>query len=474
LAFLAGEPYAQYLAQPLFAGAQVPGPLWTLYWSALYLLGGESVSNSILYSAVFNSLVVYLVYRLARNFVGDSYALMTALLFAVLPWPIYHAAGLWNPTVLPLLGALLALAMWHSCSQAHSRSIFFVCLLLAVIPQFHMIGIFYLPVAAALLLLLSPSLNWRWLMIGMVAGFSLYLPYLIGEMQHGWSNAQKLFSEDTGFSWGWLKILTSPPSLLASVPISVTPDDTQAIKALGDRFFGSYFILLAISLLSLLAAIVLYFSYMKRFVTALLVLVKQRREAIDTHRETLFLGGLIFLPLIFFAVTGHGYASRYALLIMPLLFLLPAIFIQRSESRKLKRVLPAVLSFVVIFSSYLSLVTYHYKSELLTDSAMLMPSFSKLERISAQVNEDAGERSRARIQFSQAVQRQTGRYHKVYGVFPLYVELDQRYKYVKTDGLPSRRYTLRLADEKLPPKAMVIYRDRSVVITRSVKGKDKG
>ena len=464
IAFLAGEPYAQYLAQPLFAGAQVPGPLWTLYGAGLYLLGGETASGAIYYSAVLNSMVVYLFYRLARNFIGPGNAILMSLLFAVMPWPIYHAAGLWNPTVLPMLGSLLFLAMWRSCSVAGSRAVFWVCLLLAAIPQCHMIGIFYIPVALLLMLLLSPRLNWRWLGLGIAAGFSLYLPYLIGEYLHGWSNTRQLFSEDTGFSWGWLKIFTSPPSLISALPGSITPDNTEAFRQLGDRYFGSYILPLLVSLLTLLVALVVYFATLKSFVAAALNMMK-RREVIEAHRAILFIGGLIFLPVVFFAITGHGYASRYALLIMPLLFLLPAMLLEQLSSEKLTKRFPMAVVMLAAYSCYLGVASYQYKADLLENSDLLMPSFNKLEEISALLNEDAGEDVIAWVVLSQETKQHTGRYKKVYDVFPTYVRLDQKYKYKKSEPVGNKRYRLHLATEVLPKDARVIYRDASVVIT---------
>jgi hypothetical protein len=318
-----------------------------------------------------------------------------------------------------------------------------------------------------LLFVLSPGINWRWLLFGVIAGFSLYLPYLIGEMHHGWSNTQKLFSEDTGFSWGWLKILTSPAALLASVPGSVAPDDTSTFKELGDRFFGSYFIFFAISVLSLLLALALYFSYLKVFSGAMLAVVKRRHEAIAKHRATLFIGGLIFLPLVLFALTGHSYTSRYAMLIMPLLFLLPAIMVKRSSDAGLKQWFFLAVAALVIYNSYLAVVTYHYKAQLLTDSSYVMPSFKKLESMSAAVNSDAGEQARARLQLSMSIRALTGRYDKIYSVYPEYVVTEQRYKYEKSDSLPVMDYLVQLPQEVLQPGSKLIYRDNNVVITTS-------
>ena len=125
---------------------------------------------------------------------------------------------------------------------------------------------------------------------------------------------------------------------------------------------------------------------------------------------------------------------------------------------------------LAIYSSYLAVVSYHYKSELLSDSAVLMPSFKKLERISWLVNEDSGEQARATVGLSKDIQELKVRYHKIYGVFSLYVEIDQLYKYAKAGALlPVRHYSVHLAQEALAPQAKIIYRDQSVVITTSEK-----
>ena len=107
LAFLAGESQSIYLAQPLLASGQLPGPFWTLLWVSLLKLGGGSPEGAIIGMAMVNSVVIYLVYRLAIRMFRPHLALFCALFFALGAWPVYYAPGLWNPLPLALLGGLL-------------------------------------------------------------------------------------------------------------------------------------------------------------------------------------------------------------------------------------------------------------------------------------------------------------------------------------------------------------------------------
>lgn len=192
LRLLAGDSQALYLGQPHFAGAQLPGPFWTLFLAGAYTLGGRTVEGAALVMLLLNTAVIYLVYRLARHFLTPQFALFTALIYAVSAWPVYYSAGIWTPLTLPLLGSLLLLALWQTSTTNQSRAIFWVCLLSAFTPQFHMIGVFYLPAVLLILSLCSARLNRKWLALGMVAGLLVYLPYLVGDALNGWENTSTL------------------------------------------------------------------------------------------------------------------------------------------------------------------------------------------------------------------------------------------------------------------------------------------
>ena len=192
LGFLAGDHHMLYLGSPALNQGSIPGPLWAMLVAFLYKLGGNTAEGAIFGMIILNTLVIYLVYRLAREMMPNRYALLSSLLYSLSPWAIYYSAGLYNPIPLALLGVLLFLALWQTTQRNNSKAIFWVCIIAASIPQFHMIGIFYYP-AILLLLIISPArLNKRWFIIGVIAGMALYLPYLMGEISNHWENTHKM------------------------------------------------------------------------------------------------------------------------------------------------------------------------------------------------------------------------------------------------------------------------------------------
>ncbi|UCB54869.1 MAG: glycosyltransferase family 39 protein, partial [Thiotrichales bacterium] len=207
LELLAGVDYAWYIGHPNFAGGHAPGPWWTLFWILVFKLGGYSFDGAMFVMLLLNTFVIYLVYRLANIFVGRDYALLTALLYATGPWPVYYSTGLWNPVPMAFFGAILFLALWDVVQRDDSRSIFLVCLVAAVTPQFHMISVFYYP-AILLILYLSPArLNRQWFIYGIIAGIALYLPYFIGEMNNDWENSRAILAGGSQMSFGVVKII---------------------------------------------------------------------------------------------------------------------------------------------------------------------------------------------------------------------------------------------------------------------------
>src|SRR5207247_8128375 len=117
---------------------------------------------------------IYLTYLLAKRTVGPDCSLWAALFAATLHFPVYYSVFLWNPNVMPFLGALLFLALWEVTRRDHARSIFWVIFLLMLMPQFHMSAFPLVPAVAVVLALASVRLNVPWLIGGVLAATLLY------------------------------------------------------------------------------------------------------------------------------------------------------------------------------------------------------------------------------------------------------------------------------------------------------------
>jgi 4-amino-4-deoxy-L-arabinose transferase-like glycosyltransferase len=402
LRLLAGDPTAFYLGQPAFNSGNLPGPLWTLFWACAYKLGGNSIDGVIIMMILINSVTIWLVYHFARYFLNPAYALVSAFLYATGPWPIYFSVGTWNPLTLAFLGALLFLALWRVTQENNSRLIFWVCVLSAAALQFHMIGVFYFPSILLVLYLCPTTLNKKWFVAGIVAGLALYIPYLIGDGAQHWHNTKALLHGDPShFSTGVLKILTIPPTLLSNHPGTWAGEYIEELTQFGDTVFLSIYVLLAINLIAFIVALFTCGSFVARFITLLFQQWRTPRVMFTASPVIAFLGVLILPSLLFYILTGHSYASRYAIIIMPLLFILPGLYLTRLSSRTKNIAFRFYLPLLTVFNLYLMIAYYTYMDKQFPIASHFMPSFPKLAQLEQDLENHAGKDAYIKIDTSE-------------------------------------------------------------------------
>ncbi|HTS20062.1 MAG TPA: glycosyltransferase family 39 protein [Verrucomicrobiae bacterium] len=393
----AGQERAQYIGQPNFKAGKVPGPLWALFWVIGLKIGGSAEAVSLM-MVILNACVIYLVYRLAENIFGPQYSLWAALFFATSPWPVHYSITAWNPIPMAFLGALLYLALWDVTRRPNSRNVFWVCLMLAIMPQFHMMVMFIAPVVA-LLLWWSPSrLNAKWLVAGVLTSALLYIPYVTGEMRHGWQNTQRIFFGPIYASFSVLKILTLPITNLSNLMSSVTGRDLSEYRALGEACFGSFWVLAAFNAVSLVLSVLVFGSFVIAFFRSMRGNWRSPRRALAKAPADVFVGMLLLLPLALFISSLSNFNSRYLIVQFPLLFVLPALFIVRGvEGNPWRGLVRAAMVVTIVFNVIFTLLYFRYESALITGADYFLPSFRKMETVRQELKADAGPDCRVRI-----------------------------------------------------------------------------
>ena len=390
LSFLAGSPGSWYLGQPEFSGGQAPGPMWTLFWVSLYKLGGSTPDGAMFWMLTVSSFVIYLVYRFSYTLLGRNFALLTALLYATGAWPMFYSTVLWNPIPMALIGILLFITLWQTTQEDQSRSIFLVCLISAIIPQFHMIGLFYYP-AILLILILGPAkLNIRWFIFGILAGLCVYLPYLIGEYLNNWQNTSNMFGKALPASYGVAKIITTPIGVLSNQILRWTGYGFENYREFGDAYFGSYIVLASINLVSLVLSLVFIASLLKKSFSVMRGHWLSPAVIYASYPAHLFISIFLIVPPLFFLFTGHNYGSRYTIILFPLLFLLPAFFVKTQTDPGRKHIVSLLLTFMVVFNCYLYLVFNQHISNRILNADYYAPSFRKLEDTRQQIRQKVG------------------------------------------------------------------------------------
>ena len=468
LNYLAGDEKAQYLGQPAFAKGQAPGPVWTLFWVLLLKLGNNSVDGAIYWMAILNSCVVYLFYKLASQFLEPRYALFVTLFYATAPWPVYYSVGVWNPMPMAFLGALLFLSLWHTVKHEKSRSIIWVCLLAATIPQFHMIGIFYVPAILLLLYLTPVKLNKQWFVMGVVAGLLIYAPYLIGDFQHGWENTRRMLSGGGDFSFSVLKIISAPATVLSSMTGRWPGETIEELQHFGNSIFGTYIILLVFAVISSLAGLAFIVKFIKNVVQSLKGNWLSLRQAYRDYPEPLFIGILVILPLLLFLFTGHNYATRYTIIIFPLLFLFPAFLYQGLKTSRMQRLWGIYFAVMVIFNVYLLTAFFTYQDNMIENSDKFMASFRKMEQIRQVIETDAGSEKIISLEFDESINKLPEINRKTIYALGDYIDIYQQRVSPKSSRATKRHYFVTLSNEVLKPSEKAIFHGNGIQIIPSL------
>jgi 4-amino-4-deoxy-L-arabinose transferase-like glycosyltransferase len=464
LALLAGEPNAWYLAQPALHQGHIPGPLWTLLVAAFYTLGGNSAEGALFWMMLLNSVVIYPFYLFASRLLPARAALFTTVFFAAAPWPIYYAAGLYNPLALPLLSVFMFWALWQTINVEQSRAIFGVLLLTAMVLQLHMVAIFYVPAILILLWLAPTRLNLRWLGAGLLAGVVIYLPYLIGEITHHWANTKAVLSGGEKFNWGVLKFLTTLPEMLSNHPGGWPGDTTAELKAFGDRYFGSYVLLLAINLISFGLALVFVYGFIRRFYNVLRNARFNFKTALREQRLTVFLGVLLVLPLLLYFLLGKDYASRYSIIIFPLLFVLPALSLPRLKSARTRRYVLLSLTVMIVCNLYVVWAFALDQQRKLTREPQYMPAFYKLENLYRTLRADAGPDRTIALDMTHYPTAGNHYSEVASEAIPNYIATYEAHLPPRTNPRLVKQYMLTDAPAQVPADARIVFQDNGLVI----------
>ncbi len=461
--FLAGEDKAFYLGQPNFSEGHAPGPVWTLFWVALFKLGGGVVNNALFYVTFLNSLVVFLVYVFARQLLTPGYALLSCFLFAISPWPVYYASGLWNPIPLAFLGVLLFISLWRVTQVEKSHAIFWVLLVSAVLPQFHMIGIFYYP-AILLVLYLSPCrLSRGWLVVGILAGLLVYVPYLIGDMQHNWENTRLILSGGKHFSANVLKVISGPVTVLSNHPGRWLGDGLVGLFEFGDKWFVSKIILIGINVISIVLALAIVLRFTIYFFSLLKSHWKSPALMFKEYPTYSFVGILLFLPLLLFVFTGHNYSTRYTILIFPLLFVLPAFYIELAGRSKLKKLYLYSLPFMSLFSIYLTFAYFTHMANQIEGNTFFINSFKKMERVREKIKQHAGDDVPIELVIDKYIAQAPERLRISAVAEADYISIYEHYIEKKRAEKP-KKYLLRYEKDSVMDTSAVAYQGNGIVI----------
>ncbi len=393
-----GGERALYIGQPnCNPHSKLPGPLWTLFCVAGLKLYG-SLDGVVLLMIAVNLAAIALTWRLARELVGVTAASFGALFMAVSLWMVQYSSIVWNPSPMPLLGAVIFLALFRCVRIQKSRAIFLLPLLLLAGAQFHMSTLSLILPLIAFGWFARLCVNWCWLVIGLLAAAASYVPYVLGDARHDWANTRGMLTGGNGgFSPDALKIFSSPFTFLVNFwnpGWTYAPGDFQT---LAQRAFGGVPALIAVNAVSVIFALGILLG-------AILAVKSALKNRSATLRETLaqppglLTAAFVFLAYLAFSfVAGKPFHSRYCLLISPLLFTLAGVGAARClELPWLKKIFLPALLVTVAADLWFMPVICKFEGDRIANGPIFVPSCAKMNLVYQQLKARAAGRVEVR------------------------------------------------------------------------------
>ena len=463
-----GDEQARYLGQPKFNRAsQLPGPLWTLFgfvsirlWRFPQAIGFSMV--------LLNTFFIYLVYLLAKRILGIEYSLWAALFAATQPWAIFYSVSAYNPEIMPALGALLFLALWAVNQRPHSPAVFWVCFLLLISPQIHLSGLLLLPAVLVLLMLSPQPVSKRWSLAGMAAGSAVYIPYLLGDMAHGWANTLHMAQGRSYFSLGILKALAMPIDLLIGWGGGLWGGRyAWDYLAMGDTYFGSRWIMIAFLALETALVILFVIGFVKELRDALRGKWRSPMAAFRQAPALVFITVLLVIPILSFMLTRESYATRHGLIQLSVLLLLPSLFIvRRLPGVKWAGLLRGCIVLMVLFHCFLMVSFSLYRNRQIREGDQFIPTFPNLEAVYQALRNHAGPNDRIQVEVGRFM-KETPESAPGYSALILkpYVEAREREIHgLNSPDVLTRSYELRTLDSLPRDRSLVAYQGHGIML----------
>ena len=152
----------------------------------------------------------------------------------------------------------------------------------------------------------------------------------------------------------------------------------------GRSAFGSFAVLAAFNIVSLGLVVLSMINFLSAG--------KRPRRPFRADKPEIFVSVLLLGPLLIFLLTGHNFASRYTLVLYPLLFLLPAHYLmENSAPRRWLKTAQAAMVATMAFNVVLMLALFRYQGQRIAHADYFIASFHKMEQGRQALRADAGQ-----------------------------------------------------------------------------------
>ncbi len=160
----------------------------------------------------------------------NSLSLIITLIYAFYPWSIKYTISYWNPHFIIILSTLMLGYLFDILKEKNSKKIASLIIVISLMPFFHMIIIFTIPVILILILIKikKVKLNFLYFFVGIIISILIWTPFFIFDKNNNFYILNSYLNHESFYIFHpeTFKILVNP-LLIITVDIS--------------RFIGHYF-----------------------------------------------------------------------------------------------------------------------------------------------------------------------------------------------------------------------------------------
>jgi hypothetical protein len=244
-------------------------------------------------------------------------------------------------------------------------------------------------------------LNVAWLVGGIIAGLTLYLPYVFGEMAHGWENTRgMIFGSRGGYHLGVLHVFSSPLSFLVNYWGSRWTFSPTEYQEIGRACFGSFALLVVLNVVSAIVAGLLVIGAFGEARNALRGFWCSARATFARSPGMVFLIISFVVPLMSNLVNGNIFHARYCLVEIAPIFSLTAVSVVRWLSRqRIRQIFLPLLLATLGVNVWLVLTIFRFQGRCIEQGALFVPSFHNLETVYQSLKAHAHKNQPIRVEY---------------------------------------------------------------------------
>lgn len=391
----------RYYGHPRFF-TYIPGPYLSLIAFLLVKIF-NTVASLYYFWVILGTFSIYLIFWLSKKIFSYNYStvdkvndtssiikypiflsLLITLIFAMFPWSIKFTVSYWNPHFIIILSTLLIGYLFDVLTKDKTKNIFGLVVSIAVMPFFHMIIIYAIPVVLLMIIFKKriKTINYPYLIFGLIISFIIWTPFFIFDKNTNFFILNSYLHHDSilRFRPETLKMIVNP-FLIITLDISrFTGHYFFEYQYFLNRAYGFFLIGLIPIFSSIILAIYSFFLSFKSF--SIKSFLKKNINPINFI--LLYMIGILFFHLLSLQV----HEDRYTVIFFAIPYIILGygfyniLFNLKDKRKAYKQTLLILLIICLVLSPYINIsLFYQERYPNFNNKVRLIPSLIYYEKI---------------------------------------------------------------------------------------------